>query len=199
MLETSGLAIATEGHILATYKGLETDPGEFPLREGLAPSRTFPAAGIAIPADIAKQALRALPKRAPIGALQHAALWIEPDRATEYRAVLYVHDLETWQEFPFRAGDVGFPDWRRVWPKHKRALKTERIGLQGQFLALVDSLALQTVYRGQKRTEERPIAWQFHGPEHAVEFVASHNDATLRGVLMPRLVTESDYPEGAPV
>lgn len=190
----SGLCVATDGHILGTVRlNGRSDAADFPLRHSLADSQPIPEAGITIPGETVRAAIKALPKRTTLNILQHAALCVG-----DKLSALHTTNLDTWQEFTWRTEELGtFPSWQHVWPKESLAVETWNPN--GHYLTRLGAVLDKVVYPSRGTHIPQPISWRFYGPDNPIEFAVQVPDMDFRGILMPvRMERENETEFGCP-
>ena len=132
-----GSTEATNGHFAIRVPPSLTSAEEFPAVAGLGGG--FNGAGLLIPADVCKAALKALPKRETIPVLRMAHVGAGAEAG---HAVVTTTDLETTNARPTKAPDGTFPDLDIVMPP---ADDTGRVvvGVNAHYLKAIAEYAIK--------------------------------------------------------
>ena len=174
---------ATDGHVCITIPHVGIDANEFPALAN--PGGAIPQAGIMMPADTAKAALKALPKKTGgFAVLGYAQVGIAEDGA----AVATVTDLASSQRFTGKLHGP-FPSLAQVTPERKG----QRITLNAH---LVARLAAFAVAHGGGRLPEVNLWVRGEGDGLRFEIPIDGWDRVAVGAIMPMRSSDPDPERG---
>lgn len=104
-VDPDGTAVATTGRAIIAVESAGMEDDDYPC---VGKPAKIPAKGINVPADVAKEVLRNIP-RLPINPVLGAAL---VTKTSKERVELTTTDLNRTRRLSFTPDDKGFPDWR---------------------------------------------------------------------------------------
>ena len=185
---TKDVTYATDGAILVVVSTSDIAMDDIPIIDGIKPSED-PTPFI-IPAKIALDVAKAIPRNAPLPILNHA--YVESNGSETVK--IAVTDLGSPRLFTFTKPAGNMPNHDRVMPKKEDA----------ELCVIVDAEKLISVLKlispVAKKDFGSPVAMRFeaHDKQFRIDAVVNDGEQTATGVIMPMSAGRNEEPHSFP-